>query len=172
MKGKLIAYLGGIRSGKSRLAEERFSGEILKRKVTPVYLATMDSTLLRADKAMQGRIQEHRQRRPPHWATIEIGRDLAGNVGHGAMLLDGLGMWVALRQSENSALVLAEAQAFLASATNALTVVVLDEAGLGGVVANASARRFMDLNGRVNQLFCASAQEVWRVDAGLPTRIK
>jgi adenosylcobinamide kinase/adenosylcobinamide-phosphate guanylyltransferase len=168
----MIAYLGGIRSGKSRLAEERFGRDVARRGLPAAYLATLDSSLLRGDPEMRRRLEEHRGRRPAHWATVEIGRDLAGNAGHKAMLLDGLGMWVSLRMDDRPEMVLAEAQAFVASASHALTVLVLDEAGLGGVSANAATRRFADLNGRVNQLVCAGAHEVWRVDAGIASRIK
>jgi adenosylcobinamide kinase/adenosylcobinamide-phosphate guanylyltransferase len=169
---KLIVYIGGIRSGKSRLAEERFSKELMGKKLKPAYLATLDSSLIRRDSEMQKRLLEHRARRPSHWETIEIGRDLAANGGHKAMLLDGMGLWVALRHQDGAGLVLAEARAFAAAASRALAVVVLDEAGQGGVSASASARRFADLNGQVNQVLCSAASEVWRVDAGLAARIK
>ena len=64
MKGKLLVYLGGIRSGKSRLAEARFSKELKGRRLKGVYLATLDSRLIKGDAPMQARIREHRRRRP------------------------------------------------------------------------------------------------------------
>jgi adenosylcobinamide kinase/adenosylcobinamide-phosphate guanylyltransferase len=172
VRGRLIAYLGGIRCGKSRLAEERFSKEIKGKPLKPVYLATLDSEKIRGDKGIQARLREHRQRRPAYWDTIEIGRDLAGNAGHKAMLLDGLGMWVSLRLTDSPDMVLGEAGAFAVSASKALAVLVLDEAGQGGIAASPQARRFADLNGRVNQLICAAAHEVWRVDAGIAIRLR
>jgi adenosylcobinamide kinase/adenosylcobinamide-phosphate guanylyltransferase len=172
VKGKLIVYLGGIRSGKSRLAEARFAKELKGRNAKPVYLATVDSRLIKSDRSMQARISEHQGRRPAAWRTVEIGRELAAHAGHGAMLLDGLGLWVALRHEEEPEMLLAETDAFLVSAKKSLAVMVLDECGQGGVSASPSARRFADLNGRVNQRVCAAAGEVWRVDAGLAQRIK
>lgn len=170
--GKLIAYLGGIRSGKSGLAEARFALELKKSRAKPVYLATLDSRLARQDREMQKRLLEHRSRRPSAWQTIEIGRELSSQSGHPALLLDGLGLWVALRYEDAAEAVCGEAAAFAAEARKRLAVVVLDEAGQGGVSASAAARRFCDLNGRVNQAVCAAAHEVWRVDAGIAQRIK
>lgn len=172
MKGKIIVFIGGIRSGKSRLAEARFSREIKGRKISPVYLATLDSRLARGDQPLLKRIADHQSGRPAFWQTIEIGKNLAAQAKHQAMILDGLGLWVALRHKDKTDTVLTELSTFLASAKNSLAVLVLDEVGLGGVSASASARRFADLNGRVNQAVCAAAHEVWRVDAGLGTRIK
>jgi adenosylcobinamide kinase/adenosylcobinamide-phosphate guanylyltransferase len=170
--GKLIVYLGGIRSGKSALAELRFKKELKGIKARPVYLATLDSRLAKNDPGMHERIREHRRRRPDSWETIEVGKDLSAASVHRAMLLDGLGLWVALRHQDPPESVTADARAFVLAARTRLAVLVLDEAGQGGVSASASARRFADLNGRVNQLCCSAAHEVWRVDAGIATRIQ
>jgi adenosylcobinamide kinase/adenosylcobinamide-phosphate guanylyltransferase len=170
--GRLIAYLGGIRSGKSRLAEARFTLELKKRKAKGTYLATLDSRLAAPDPEMRARLEAHRARRPAAWTTLEVGRGLLKNANHPAMLLDGLGMWAALRLEDNADSVVAEADAFCALAKKALCVAVLDEVGQGGVSASASARKFADLNGRLNQAVAAAAHEVWRVDAGLAFRIK
>jgi adenosylcobinamide kinase/adenosylcobinamide-phosphate guanylyltransferase len=167
-----MVFIGGIRSGKSQLAERRFKRALKGRPARPVYLATVDSRLARRDAAMQQRVKEHQLRRPAAWRCIEVGRDLAAQGRHKAMLLDGLGLWVSLRLKDEPGLVIAEADAFLKSAQGSLAVVVLDESGLGGVGASAAARRFADLNGRINQRFCAAAHKVWRVDAGIATRIK
>jgi len=172
MKGKLIVYLGGIRSGKSRLAEARFAHELKKLRVKPVYLATLDTKLIRKDSQMQARLLEHRNRRPASWETIEIGPHLATHAAHPAILLDGLGLWVALRNDDKPELVLAEAKAFAEGAKRKLAILVLDEVGQGGISASASARHFVDLNGRVNQVIAAAAQEVWRVDAGIAVQIR
>jgi adenosyl cobinamide kinase/adenosyl cobinamide phosphate guanylyltransferase len=171
--GKLIAYLGGMNSGKSALAEERFAAELKRKKgLRPAYLATYLSSKGKGDRAMQERIRRHRARRPASWETVEIGTDLAGQAGRPAMLLDGLGMWVALCLEQPETALLAQAERFARGAKKGLAVLVLDEAGQGGVSMNAAARRFAQLNGRVNQLICAGAGEVWRVDAGIASRIK
>jgi adenosylcobinamide kinase / adenosylcobinamide-phosphate guanylyltransferase len=172
MKGRMIIFLGGIRSGKSRLAEERYARELKKHKLKGVYLATVDSRRIRGDHQMQQRILEHKKRRPASWETLEIGRDLAAHGGHPAMLLDGLSLWVALRLADPPEAVVQEATDFALQASTALAVLVLDEVGQGGVSASRDARRFVDLNGRINQEICAAAHEVWRVDAGIAVQIR
>ncbi len=63
VSGGLILVTGGVRSGKSRLAE-RLAGESGDR-VT--YIATMEPL----DDEVRDRIRAHRERRPPHWVTVE-----------------------------------------------------------------------------------------------------
>ena len=55
-----ILITGGVRSGKSRAAEQRLaqSGQVL-------YIATARCL----DKEMERRIQLHQQSRPAHWTT-------------------------------------------------------------------------------------------------------
>jgi adenosyl cobinamide kinase/adenosyl cobinamide phosphate guanylyltransferase len=80
---------------------------------------------------------------------------------------------VALRLEQSEETVLGEWKNFLALARQKSSVVlVLDEVGLGGVAAHPAARRFADLNGRINQLACAEADEVYSVQAGLAQRLK
>ncbi|MDH4133979.1 MAG: bifunctional adenosylcobinamide kinase/adenosylcobinamide-phosphate guanylyltransferase, partial [Gammaproteobacteria bacterium] len=55
--------LGGARSGKSRLAEQRAQESGMK--VT--YIATATA----GDAEMQARIAEHRRRRPAEWRCVE-----------------------------------------------------------------------------------------------------
>ena len=174
---RLIAYIGGIRSGKSRLAEQRFIKEVEKKGLAAAYLATLDSSLIRGDKDMRQRLSGHQARRPKSWLTLEVRSNLEGAlkkalaVGSSAVFLDGLGMWVSLMLTSKK---VPEASAAFAKSLKkqAFSVVVLDEAGQGGVQLNRLARRFSDLNGLVNQAVCSVADEVWRVDAGIAVRIK
>ena len=94
-------------------------------------------------------------------------------AGHDAWFLDGLGAWAAL-QLDSPQAALAALGGFLALArqSSALTVLVLDEVGQGGVAADPVARAFADLNGSLNQAACGEAVEVHVVQAGLPMRFK
>lgn len=56
--------LGGVRSGKSRLAEARARESGLE----VVFLATARAL---SDAQMHNRIEQHRRRRPSHWQTVE-----------------------------------------------------------------------------------------------------
>lgn len=177
--GLLLAYIGGIRSGKSALAQRRFEGEIDRLGLkAPVHVGTLLAEASDADASLAERLKAHRAARPAAWANVEAGRDLpaAGKrcvqSGHDAVLLDGLGAWAALRLEQPQAAV-AELKAFLVLARSArLTVLVLDEVGQGGVPGHPAARAFVDLNGTLNQVACAQADEVWGAQAGLAVKLK
>lgn len=171
-----MVFLGGIRSGKSGLAESVFARELKARKWRAAYLATLDSRLSKNDPSLKARIAAHRARRPKEWLTVECGTRarLKPAPNCQAQLLDGLGLWLALKLQARPESVLSELDKFLRElkAQSKLAVIVLDEVGLGGISPNRSQRHFTDLNGLANQLVCAQADKVWRVDAGLAMRIK
>lgn len=163
-------FLGGARSGKSRLAQqlaEAQSGAL-------VYLATGQAF----DAEMADRIDRHRADRGPRWRTVDCPLDLPAAVGREAItgnivLVDCLTLW-------SSNLLLADADAG-AAATDLLAaigaatgpiVMVSNEVGLGIVPDNALARRFRDDVGRLHQAVAALADTVHFVAAGLSLRLK
>ena len=87
--GRRVLVLGGARSGKSERAELRLAGE---PDVT--YVATGGSGT--GDPEWAARVAAHRARRPAWWRTAETS-DLAGLLGaaRGALLIDGIGTWLA-----------------------------------------------------------------------------
>jgi adenosylcobinamide kinase/adenosylcobinamide-phosphate guanylyltransferase len=173
MKPRVIAFIGGIRSGKSDLAQARFQAELKARKLkAPAYLAT-----LLTGKAQKPRIDAHQAARPATWATVEVGAQLpaAGQAclrgRRDAWLLDGLGAWAALRLTAKPGDVEAELAEFLALPVP-LLVLVLDEVGQGGVPGHPAARAFADLNGSLNRQACEASDQVFSVQAGLALRLK
>jgi adenosylcobinamide kinase/adenosylcobinamide-phosphate guanylyltransferase len=174
-----LAYLGGIRSGKSALAQRRFEEEVARRGLkSPAYLGTLLTRAAEEDRELAERLTAHRAVRPDWWATVDIDADLlagAGHcfqAGHDAWFLDGLGAWAALQLGRPQA-AMAALGGFMALARRVpLIVVVLDEVGQGGVPGEPAARAFVDLNGALNQAACGDAQEVWTVQAGLALRLK
>jgi adenosylcobinamide kinase / adenosylcobinamide-phosphate guanylyltransferase len=165
-------FLGGARSGKSARAEELARG-LGGEKVLYVATAVPDG-----DAELEGRVREHRARRPAGWGTLELdGGDLrdvlAASAGWDALLLDSLTLWVSARMEDEGS-VLPQAEAFLWDARSSRTPVVLvsDEVGLGVVPESPAGRRFRDLLGAVNQRAAAAAQEVYLCVAGLGVRIK
>ncbi|HTB22984.1 MAG TPA: bifunctional adenosylcobinamide kinase/adenosylcobinamide-phosphate guanylyltransferase [bacterium] len=174
-----LAFIGGMRSGKSALAQRRFSEELAGQGLrSPAYLGTLLADASEKDGEMDRRIAAHRAARPAAWAYVDVGQDLPGaakrclEAGHDAWLLDGLGAWASLRLSQAQA-AMAEWEAFMASAREVpLLVLVLDEVGLGGVPGHPAARAFADLNGLLNQSACKGAAEVWGAQAGLAWRLK
>ena len=156
----LVLYLGGARSGKSRLAVERAASG-----GAPVtFIATGEA----GDEEMAARIEAHKRERPPGWRTVEEPRELAGalaSVPAGeTALVDCLTLWVANGGGDGSALEAAQAR-------EGLTIAVSNEVGLGIVPANALAREYRDTLGGVNAAWAAAADEAWFVVAGKTLRL-
>jgi adenosylcobinamide kinase / adenosylcobinamide-phosphate guanylyltransferase len=173
--GELVLVLGGVRSGKSRLAESLVSA------MPPVtYLATATA----GDVEMTARIATHRQRRPATWQTIEEPWVLAPILARhstGSLLVECLGLWLtnllvgmpgrdAMDDPTIRANVTALGQA--ARAADGRVVIVSNETGCGIMPANALARRFGDLLGEANQQIASLADDVYWCVAGIPLRVK
>ena len=167
-----VLVLGGARSGKSEQAELRLAGE---PDVT--YVATGPEGEA-GDPEWAARVAAHRARRPAWWRTAET-TDLAGMLAgaSGALLIDGIGTWLAAAMDECGAWDgSAEAAARLAGRigglagawrqTPAHVVAVSDEAGLGVVPATPAGRLFRDELGRLNQVLAAESEEAELVVAG------
>jgi adenosylcobinamide kinase/adenosylcobinamide-phosphate guanylyltransferase len=129
------------------------------------------------DDEMAERIAAHRARRSAGWQTIEAPHDLVYALesasAHACLLVDCLTLWLSNRMLADADLdreieYLEEALARRA----AVTVLVSNEVGYGIVPDNALARRFRDLQGRVNQRLAASADRVVLLVAGLPLVVK
>jgi len=174
----LTVVLGGVRSGKSRLAEA------LARPWPPLtYLATAQA----GDAEMARRIAEHQERRrrtDAAWRTIEepwsVAEVIAAHAS-GCLLLECLSLWltnllvgVPGHPECDDAAVRAEVTAVREAIRTApgRIVVVSNETGCGIMPANALARRFGDLLGEANQQLAADAAEVHWCVAGIPVRIK
>jgi len=130
------------------------------------------------DPEWAARVAAHRARRPAWWRTAETS-DLAGVLGgaRGAVLIDGIGTWLAAVMDEcgawdgsaESAALLAARVAGLTGAwrqTEACVVAVSDEAGLGVVPATPAGRLFRDELGRLNQALAAESEEAELIVAG------
>ena len=162
--------LGGARSGKSRLAEERARESALE----VVFVATAEA----GDEEMRARIAEHRRRRPSGWRTVEAPRSLGAVLEREAaadrlLLVDCLTLWLANLLDRPQALE-HESTALLTALPRlpGRIVLVSNEVGQGIVPDNALARRFRDEAGRLHQAVAARCERVTWVVAGLPLTLK
>jgi adenosylcobinamide kinase/adenosylcobinamide-phosphate guanylyltransferase len=166
-----VLVLGGARSGKSERAELRLAGE---PEVT--YVATGPDGA--GDPEWAARVAAHRARRPAWWRTAET-TDLAGvlRAARGAVLIDGIGTWLAAVMDEcgawdGGAAGLARLAARTAGLVGAwrqadgYVVAVSDETGLGVVPATPAGRLFRDELGRLNRALAAESEETELVVAG------
>ncbi len=166
----LVLILGGMRSGKSRRAEELAAASGL----APVYLATA----VAGDAETESRIAAHRARRGENWRTVEVPVELAAAISREArpdriLLVDCLTMWL-------TNLLMAEME--VAAACDRLEealrdrrgpiLLVSNEVGLGVVPAAPLSRRFLDHAGNLHRRLAALADRVELVVAGLPLALK
>jgi adenosylcobinamide kinase / adenosylcobinamide-phosphate guanylyltransferase len=166
---RLTLVLGGARSGKSRYAEG-----LLTALPSPwIYVATAEAR----DAEMAERIAAHRARRGTGWQTIEAPHDLALAIeaapAGASVLVDCLTLWLS-----NRMLAEVDVDTEIGHLEAALdrragpVVLVSNEVGFGIVPDSALARRFRDLQGRLNQRIAARADRVVLVVAGLPLIMK
>lgn len=166
--------LGGIRSGKSRWAEQAVTESATG---TVRYLATGPAPDL--DTGWAERVAAHRTRRPAHWQTIETA-DVATQLHQSATaaLVDDIGGWLtaAMDRTEawnggSAAAATDELTAAVAAFTGPL-VLVSPEVGLTVVPATEAGRQFADALGTLNQRLAAVCERVVLVVAGIAVPIK
>jgi adenosylcobinamide kinase / adenosylcobinamide-phosphate guanylyltransferase len=170
--GVKTLVLGGVRSGKSRYAEQ-VAGQGAA-SVVMVVTATAD------DEEMAARIAAHRARRPPQWQVVEEPVALGGAISRATapgtvVIVDCLTLWLANLLALGDRKVLEGERDALNSAVSEASgtlVLVSNEVGSGIVPANELARRFRDEAGFLHQeLARLCDQVVWMV-AGLPVVVK
>jgi adenosylcobinamide kinase / adenosylcobinamide-phosphate guanylyltransferase len=169
--------LGGVRSGKSRWAESALA-ESLDTDEPVHYLATGQAA--DSDRAWRQRVDAHRDRRPPHWSTVET-EDVAEQLRRSAnmpTLVDDIGGWLTATLDRHRAWEGGCISADIDELTTAVAefsaplVLVSPEVGLTVVAATTSARRFTDELGALNQRLGALCERVVLVVAGQPLPIK
>jgi adenosylcobinamide kinase / adenosylcobinamide-phosphate guanylyltransferase len=169
--------LGGVRSGKSRWAETAIA-ESLDTDQPVHYVAT--GQLDHSDAAWRRRVAEHRDRRPRHWRTVET-HDVAGQLRQSpdtATLVDDIGGWLTATLDRRGAWEGGSVSTDLDELTTAVAgfssplVLVSPEVGLSVHGSTASARRFTDELGALNQRLATLCQRVVLVVAGQPLPIK
>ena len=169
--------LGGVRSGKSRWAEAAIA-ESLGADQPVHYLATGKTGDF--DPVWQERVAQHRDRRPSHWTTVET-NDVASQLRHcpdTPTLVDDIGSWLTATLDRHRAWEGGSISADLDEFTSAVAefgsplVMVSPEVGLTVHATTASARRFTDELGTLNQQLAALCERVVLVVAGQPLPIK
>jgi adenosylcobinamide kinase/adenosylcobinamide-phosphate guanylyltransferase len=161
-----VLYVGGQKSGKSVLAEQKIL-EIAEKK--PFYIATYDNRTY-VDAEMQMRIQKHLQRRKEDFITIEEPLYLDHVIKSGeSYLVDCLSMWIMnlLESGEQYETILSKVLE-----TDANMVFVLNDVTKGIIPPNMLSRKYIDLSGVIGQIVAAACDEVYEVVVGLPRRLK
>ncbi|HBQ64534.1 MAG TPA: bifunctional adenosylcobinamide kinase/adenosylcobinamide-phosphate guanylyltransferase [Clostridiales bacterium] len=185
----LVLLTGGVRSGKSSLAEE-MAKEAGKRVL---YIATS----IPFDDEMKARVARHRQQRPEDWDTHEGYTDLdqvfaaAERSGrYDAILLDCMTLlatnllfsFLGDKADDADVKDFARAETYILEQVdrmleaiarlNCRVILVTNEVGSGIVPENRLARHFRDIAGRVNARVAARADQVFMTVCGLKLKLK
>ena len=172
-QGQLVLYLGGVRSGKSALAEARVQAYAGAGSVA--YLAT--ARPLAGDKSLAQRLKAHQARRPEHWETWEAWETLlecmkkAARRPFKAIFLDGLGMYTSLALKRPQAAFLDDIEVFAKACRRqaGLTVPVLCLLGAPDAAHEEAVRAGVDLSAGSVSLVGQIAAAAQR--AGRPARL-
>jgi adenosylcobinamide kinase/adenosylcobinamide-phosphate guanylyltransferase len=169
--GKMLV-LGGVRSGKSRYAEE------LARNRTRA--VTLIVTAEARDEEMAARIEAHRRHRDARWRVIEEPFALAAALRSAVspenlVIVDCLTVWLSnLLCREDTDASRRETQALLDGLSSLAgdCILISNEVGFGIIPANALARRFGDAAGVLHQRIATLCDRVILMVAGLPLTVK
>ncbi|MCL6234781.1 bifunctional adenosylcobinamide kinase/adenosylcobinamide-phosphate guanylyltransferase [Acinetobacter sp. ANC 5579] len=164
--------LGGARSGKSRLAEQKAK----ESAQAVIYVATAQAY----DEEMQERIQHHQADRPEHWGLIEEPLYLADRLfeidqAHQTILIDCLTLWMSnLLLHEQADFQQHQCQKLLKVLPTLKSdiIIVSNETGLGVVPMGQISRKFVDESGRLHQQIGQIADHVVFCVAGFPMILK
>ena len=165
--------LGGVRSGKSRIAQRLASSS-----TNVVFVATAKP----CDEEMRLRIERHRQSRPKQWQTLEVPLDLDAAIAKlqgedRVVIVDCLTFYLANVMSaaagdESAIRKYTDGICSALKETNVSVIVVSNEVGSGLHPPTALGRRYCDLLGELNQRVAALADNVVLMVAGLPLVVK
>jgi adenosylcobinamide kinase/adenosylcobinamide-phosphate guanylyltransferase len=161
-------FTGGVKSGKSRLAEAYILEHAGMDK--PYYLATTEFF----DDEIQARVTVHQQRRKDFFITLEEPVKLfdALESCRRPVLVECVSMWLnnLLYHQIPETNILQELEAVLQ--LPCAMVLVHNEVGLGVIADNSLARQFVDLSGKAAQLMGQHCDEVYFCSAGLKLKMK
>ncbi|NQE34708.1 bifunctional adenosylcobinamide kinase/adenosylcobinamide-phosphate guanylyltransferase [Microcoleus asticus] len=163
---QLILVTGPARSGKSEWAETLAAGS--GKQVIYVATGRVDET----DLEWVRRLEQHQNRRPVDWTTLEVPIELSAVVRAGkpsdCLLIDSLGTWTANLLEQEAAVWATVQQELLASLKSAAADVILvgEETGWGVVPAYPAGRLFRDRLGTLVRQIGAIADNVYLVTGG------
>jgi adenosylcobinamide kinase/adenosylcobinamide-phosphate guanylyltransferase len=172
-QSSVTLVLGGVRSGKSRYAQQ-----LAERESRVIFVATAKVS----DEEMQRKIDRHREERPAEWVTVEEPLELERVLAEqgpdcDVMVVDCLTIFAAnLLEAEgddrNTLDRRVEALCESLRSVSCSVVLVSNEVGSGVVPAYPSGRRYRDLLGEINQSVARVADDVVLMVAGLPLALK
>ncbi|MFT7184898.1 MAG: adenosylcobinamide kinase/adenosylcobinamide-phosphate guanylyltransferase [Pseudohongiellaceae bacterium] len=173
VKGNIMKtlILGGVKSGKSRYAENLASA--ISASVTVIATATV------MDEEMAIRIARHKEGRPASWVTIEesmhLGEVLRTIKTADVVVIDCLTLWLTnLLIHPDSNKLNEEIDAFeqAIKVINFPLILVSNETNMGVVPLGDLTRKYCDQVGLLHQRLATVCDRVQLIVAGLPLTLK
>ena len=169
-------FIGGARSGKSRLAEQAAQTVADQQDKSLLYIATATA----GDQEMADRIQHHQQHRGSHWQLIEEPIKLADTLQQQAsenlcIVVDCLTLWTTnLLLAEDPQLFETEKQKLLDTVQQlpGHIIFISNEVGHGVIPADPLSRKFVDEIGFLHQQLATLCDKVHFVVAGIAQQLK
>jgi adenosylcobinamide kinase / adenosylcobinamide-phosphate guanylyltransferase len=161
-------FIGGVKSGKSRLAEAYVLEQA--KAVKPYYLATAEFI----DDELHARISVHRERRGDSFILIEEAVELKQALQDcpGPVLIDCVTLWLnnMLHRQWPERVILDQLDEIMKLPI--VMTFVQNEVGFGIIPENVLARQFVDLSGKAAQLIGEKSNHVYYCCAGLTLTLK
>ncbi|MFT5896984.1 MAG: adenosylcobinamide kinase/adenosylcobinamide-phosphate guanylyltransferase [bacterium] len=168
---KKTLILGGIKSGKSRYAEN--SASQWNGPINLIATATAD------DEEMAVRIDRHKLERNPKFNVVEepiyLGKAIARHTSAECIVVDCLTLWITnlLMTTESKTSMEHERASFLDSvkASRSRIFFVSNESNMGIIPLGELSRRYCDEIGLIHQELATICDEVYLMVAGIPLQI-
>ena len=160
-------FIGGIKSGKSRNAEN-FILTLTQEK--PIYLATNEFF----DDEMRIKVQQHKEQRANNFITLEEPLQLTNIIQkqNKPVLVECVSMWI-----NNMLYHQFDEKAIIEEIENLLQldlpmVFVINDVSCSVVSEHKLVRQFVDINGKISQILASQCTAVYHNIAGISVQIK
>lgn len=167
----MVYYIsGGERSGKSHYAMTL----ALELSDNPIYLATSRKW----DVDFEKRISHHQQERDDRWENWEEEKDLGNlKITGRVVVIDCITLWLTnwfmdLAQDMDACLQNAKRELLKLLDQEATVIIISNEIGMGVHAESPVGRKFVELQGWMNQFIAKKADKAIFMVSGLPLQLK
>lgn len=161
---------GGERSGKSRYAQKL----ALTLSDKPVYIATSRVW----DNDFEKRVKRHKDERDDRWTSIEEEKYLSKiDLKNKIVVVDCVTLWltnfyVDTKYNVEESLQEAKAEFEKLSQAGCTIIIISNEIGMGVHAETEMGRKFVELQGWMNQFIAAKADKAVLMVSGIPLTVK
>ena len=167
----MVYYItGGERSGKSGYAQKL----ALELSANPMYLATARKW----DKDFEKRIERHQSERDNRWTSVEEEKHISKVlIKDRVTVIDCVTLWLTnfytdTKYNVEESLKLAKEEFDKTIEVGAIIIIISNEIGMGMHADTEIGRKFVELQGWVNQYIASKADKAIFMVSGIPVSIK